>query len=60
MTETLAFVAPEGITIPEGISEEIGMNEEEDALGFVVQMDSYAGRSSLTTIKWIDKAEAMK
>ena len=59
-TDTLAFVAPEGITIPEEISDLIGMNSEEDILGFVVQMDAYAGRSFKSTIKWIDNADAAK
>ena len=60
VTDTLAFVAPEGITVPEEISEEIGMDKEEDVLGFVVQMDAYVGHSFVSTINWIDNAETEK
>ena len=59
-TDALAFVAPEGITVAEDVSEAIGMNSEEDVSGFVVQMESYAGRSFKSTIKWIKNAEAAR
>ena len=60
VTDTMAFVAPEGITVTEDVSEAIGMNPEEDVSGFVVQMESYSGRSLKSTIRWINNAEAEK
>ena len=60
VTDTLAFVAPEGITVAEDVSEAIGMNPEEDVSGFVVRMESYAGRGFRSTLEWMKNAESAR
>lgn len=60
VTDTMAFVALEGISVAEDVSDAIGMNPEEDVGGFVVPLESCAGRSLGSTIKWLKKAEAAR
>lgn len=60
VTDTMAFVAPEGITVAKDVSDAIGMNPEEDVGGFVVPLESYAGRSFSSTLKWIENAQAAR
>ena len=60
VTDTMAFVAPEGVSVPKDVSDAIGMNPGEDVGGFVVQLESYAGRSFNSTLKWIENAQAAR
>ena len=39
LTDQLAFVAPEEILLTEDITDIVGMNDEHDVTGFVVEME---------------------
>lgn len=56
VTDTLAFVAPEGITTAVDVAKEVGMTDAEDVMGFVVAMDDYSGRSWEDAVRWLEKA----
>lgn len=60
ITSTLAFVAPRGISTPSEIAKVLGITAGEDdrALGFVLQMDSYSGRSFTEAVDWLKKAQS--
>lgn len=60
VTDTMAFVAPEGISVAEDVSDAIGMNAEEDVGGFVVPLESCAGRSFDSTLKRLENAQAAR
>lgn len=59
ITSTLAFVAPEGISTCTEVAKALGITAEDDrALGFVLQMDSYSGRSFTEAVDWLKKAKS--
>ena len=60
VTDTMAFVAPKGLSVPEAVSDAIGMNPEEDVSGFVVPLESCAVRSFDSTLKRLENAQAAR
>lgn len=56
VTDTLAFVASEGITTAVDVAKKVGMTDAEDVMGFVVEMDDYSGRSWEDAVRWLEKA----
>ena len=56
VTDTLAFVAPEGITTAVDVAKKVGMTDAEDVMGFVVEMNDYSGRSWEDAVRWLEKA----
>ena len=57
LTDRLAFVAPEEITLTEDIGEIVGMNEEYDVTGFVaeIQYDNVNGWNRQAIWEWLRK-----
>ena len=58
ITSTLAFVAPPGISTPSEVANTLGITKDDGALGFVLQMDSYSGRSFTAAVEWLRKAQS--
>ena len=57
LTERLAFVAPEEITLTEDIGGIVGMNEEHEVTGFVaeIQYDTINGWNRQAIWEWLRK-----
>ena len=57
LTDRLAFIAPEEITLTEDIGEIVGMNEEHHVTGFVaeIQYDAINGWNRQAIWEWLQK-----
>ncbi len=55
LTDRVAFVAPEGITLVEDIAGAVGIDESGDVLGLVVELDSYTGFNRSALWEWMRK-----
>lgn len=53
LTDQVAFIAPEGITLTEDIAHHVGMSG--DVLGIVIEYDKYHGFNHSGLWKWLDK-----
>ena len=56
VSDRLALVAPEGITVTSDIANQVGMNTEMRVSGLVVQMDAYNGFGAADTVQWLRNA----
>ena len=56
VTDTLAFVVPEGITTAVDLAKKVGITDAEDVMGFMVEMDDYSGRGWEDAVRWLEKA----
>lgn len=57
VTDTLAFVAPEGAVEASGVAEVAGIGGDDTNGGFVVAMDNYLSYSSIEDNEWLDEME---
>ena len=57
VTDRMAFLAPEGITVTQEIADALGMNAEHQVLGLVIELGNYAGRGPASVVEWISKVE---
>ena len=53
LTDRVAFVAPEGITLTQDIANRIGMSG--NVLGIVIEFDKYSGFNHSGLWEWLDK-----
>lgn len=55
VTDCLAFIAPEGFTLTEGIAETIGMDEQGGVTGVVIEATAYSGFNRSGLWEWARK-----
>lgn len=55
VTDSLAFVAPEGFILTEDIAEAIGMDERGGVTGVVIEVTSYSGFNKPGLWEWARK-----
>ena len=55
VTGHLAFVAPEEVILTEGITEELGMDDEGNVTGVVIEAASYSGFNKPGLWEWARK-----
>ena len=53
LTDRVAFVAPEGITLTQDVADHVGMSG--DVLGIVIEFDKYHGFNHSGLWEWLDK-----
>lgn len=55
LTDHMAFVAPEGVTLTQEIADSVGMDSEGGVSGIVVELDNYGGLNQSALVEWIAK-----
>ena len=56
LTNRIAFVAPPGLSLTEDVSEKLGMNDEGDVTGFVIEWGSHCtGYNRKALWEWMRK-----
>ena len=58
LTENLAFVAPEGITLTGQIAETVGIGGEREVLGIVFDWNAHNGFNRGDLWEWLRKVQA--
>ena len=57
LTDRMALVAPEGIAVTQDIADALGLDDEHEVSGIVVELLNYAGRGPSSAVEWIEKVE---
>ena len=60
LTDRIAFIGSASVTLTEMISETVGLNEDHEVLGLVVQLDDYFGYNNPSLWEWMHKMEEEK
>ena len=55
LTERLAFIAPEDLTLTRDVADKMGFNSTDRVMGLIVQMDHRAGFHESRFIEWLEK-----
>ena len=58
LDDRMAFVAPAGITTSAQVSEAVGICEDQQLLGVVIDCSRYSGFNRHDLWEWLDKARA--
>ena len=56
VTDRLAFVAPETLTLTQDVADTLGMNQEKKVLGIVIEMANRSGFNKSSLTEWLEKA----
>ena len=55
LTDRIAFVVTEGVTLTTDIASTVGMNKEHQVTGFILDADSRAGWNDRGFVEWLRK-----
>ena len=58
LTERVALVAPEGITLVDDIAERVGIGKEQEILGIVIELGNYTGFNRSALWEWMRKVQS--
>lgn len=57
LTDRMAFIAPEGITVTQDIADQLDMNPDGGIAGIVVELGNYAGFNRAGLAEWVEKVQ---
>lgn len=55
VTDRLAFVAPETLTLTQDVADTLGLNQERKVLGIVIEMANRSGFNKSFLTEWLEK-----
>ena len=57
LTDSMAFVAPEGVALTQEIADSLGMNSEGGVSGIVAELNNYGGFNRSALVEWMTKVK---